>query len=398
MSIRLRLTLFYSVILSLALIAFGLVVYGIQNATTLQFEQEQLTRMVSRSLEVRPSVRRPPFPTEPHDLPRGYVQVRSPEGEVLFTETPGDVVLPLSAEGLVAVQGGELWTETAFVGGERLLIVSSPVREDDQLVEIVQAARSLEARDRSIVALARILLVGGALAVLAAFAIGWRLAGMALRPIQHLTETARAIGAERDLSRRVEHSGPNDEVGALATTFNAMLGELQAAYQQVADALQLQRRFVADVSHELRTPLTTLNGNIELLRREPPISAEDRVEVLADMASESARLIRLVNDLLTLARSEARRSLTCEPIEVGPIVEEACRQARTLAPDRVVTCDSPHAVEAVGEPDALKQVLLILLDNAIKHAQGEIHVSTHETRDAVLIRVRDGGPASSPSA
>jgi signal transduction histidine kinase len=158
----------------------------------------------------------------------------------------------------------------------------------------------------------------------------------------------------------------------------------------------MQRRFVADVSHELRTPLTTLNGNVELLRREPPISAEDRSEVLTDMASESRRLIRLVNDLLVLARADARRPLQSEPVPIKPIVEEVCRQARLLAPDREIACDAPPEVAAMGQADAIKQVLLILIDNAIRHADGSITVAGDVLDKRVILKVRDSGPGIEP--
>jgi signal transduction histidine kinase len=252
--------------------------------------------------------------------------------------------------------------------------------------------RSLTTRDQSIRALGMNLLIAGTVAVAIAFGLGWVLAGTSLRPIHRLTQTAQTIGADRDFSRRVEHTGPDDEVGRLAKTLNNMLSELQAAYQQVGQSLEMQRRFVADVSHELRTPLTTLNGNVELLRREPPISAEDRSEVLSDMASESKRLIRLVNDLLALARADARRPLQREPVPILPIVEEVCRQARLLAPDREIACDAPPAVAAMGQADAIKQILLILLDNAIRHADGPITVAGNVREKHVTVSVHDSGP------
>ena len=121
-----------------------------------------------------------------------------------------------------------------------------------------------------------VLLVGSSLAILLALALGWALAGAALRPIHRITQTAQAIGAERNFGRRVEHQGPADEVGQLAVTFNDMLAELESGYRQLEGALQSQRRFVADASHELRTPLTTVRGNIELLQpraaHRPPTS------------------------------------------------------------------------------------------------------------------------------
>ena len=311
-------------------------------------------------------------------------------------QTPDDVILPLSDDALQAAQNGESWMETATVEGERVLIYTVPILVEGQLTEILQMGRSLTTRDQSIRALGGNLLLAGMVAILVAFGLGWALAGMSLRPIHRLTQTAEAIGAERDFSRRVAHTGPDDEVGRLAKTFNAMLSELQAAYEQVGQALEMQRRFVADVSHELRTPLTTLHGNVELLRREPPISAEDRSEVLSDMASESKRLIRLVNDLLALARADARRPLQNEPVPIKPIVEEVCRQARLLAPEREIDCEPLPDVAVWGQADALKQELLILLDNALKHANGPVAVTGESREGQVALSVRDSGPGIEP--
>jgi signal transduction histidine kinase len=405
MSIRLRLTLLYSAILTLTLFAFGGLLYLRQYQDTLAIERQFLIDMGERVAEGhrRPGSERPEPPPDVgpaeqrDDFGGDYFSRRSPDGqEILDLRAPGDAELPLSDGALRAVQNGETWMETATIEGDRVLIYTVPILVDGELTEILQMGRSLTTRDQSIHALGVNLLIAGILAIAVAFGLGWLLAGMSLRPIDRLTETAQAIGAKRDFSRRVEHTGPDDEVGRLAKTFNAMLSELQAAYQQVEQALEMQRRFVADVSHELRTPLTTLNGNVELLRREPPISAEDRSEVLADMDSESKRLIRLVNDLLALARADAHRSLQSEAVTIKPLVEEVCRQARLLAPDREIDCSAPPDVAVWGQADALKQVLLILLDNAIKHGDGPIAVTSKGLDGGVAVSIRDTGPGIDP--
>jgi two-component system OmpR family sensor kinase len=396
-SIRLRLTLMYSAILTLTLFTFGALLYARQYQDTLNIEKRFLIDMGERFANGR---RVPPGPApsgQPDDFAGGYLVRRSTDGqEILDLQTPDDVVLPLSDDAFQAVQNGETWMETATVEGERILIYTVPILVDGQLTEILQMGRSLTTRDESISALGGNLLLVGIAAIVLAFGLGWVLAGVSLKPIHRLTQTAQAIGAERDFSRRVVHTGPDDEVGRLAKTLNTMLSELQAAYRQIGQALEMQQRFVADVSHELRTPLTTMNGNIELLRRDPPISAEDRSEVLSDMASESERLIRLVNDLLALARADARRPLQSEPVAIKPIVEEVCRQARLLAPDRQIVCETLPDVAARGEADALKQVLLILLDNALKHADGPITVAGDVMQEGVAVMVRDSGPGIDP--
>jgi signal transduction histidine kinase len=216
-----------------------------------------------------------------------------------------------------------------------------------------------------------------------------------LRPIHRITQTAQEIGNESDFSRRVDYSGPNDEIGQLAKTFNLMLSRLQAAYQRVSQALSMQREFVADVSHELRTPLTTVRGNLDLLRRDPPLAEAEHADVLTDLVDESDRLIRLVNELLILARADAGRNLVQEPIAVQPLIEDACRQAQQLDEHREIIT-AAQDVTVLGDRDALKQVLLIFLDTAIKHTQGPITISARPAGDQVAFAVQDTGPGIPP--
>jgi signal transduction histidine kinase len=258
----------------------------------------------------------------------------------------------------------------------------------------VQVASPTAEREIALGILRLILIVGSSIAIVAAFAIGWVLAGISLRPIHRLTHTAQAIGAERNFSRRVQHTGPNDEIGELAVTFNGMLTELESAYRQVQQALQAQRRFVADASHELRTPLTTIRGNIELLGHEPPIDPKEQADILADAKDEVDRLIRLVNQLLVLARADAGRALRRAPVTLEPLIEDVYRQIKPLAPDRIIVSDAAPGAAVMGDSDALKQVLLILLDNALAHtpANATISVKTSVEDQCVAIDVRDTGP------
>jgi len=251
-----------------------------------------------------------------------------------------------------------------------MLIYSRTIVQSGQTNYIVQVARSLTERDRTLKSLATTLAGAGLLTILIAFGAGWVLSSLTLKPIQRITQTAQAIGEERDFTRRVAYTGPLDEVGRLANTFNQMLARLQDAYQKMGHSLDQQRNFVADVSHELRTPLTTLRGNLGLLSRNPPAPPDEQTDILADMVEESDRLIRLVNDLLLLARADAGRSLAQEPIVLQPMLEEAIRQAHQLDLQRQITLDVPPNITVVGDRDAFKQVMLILLDNALKHSEG----------------------------
>lgn len=414
MSIRLRFTLLYNAILALTLAIFGLGLYTVQAQSTYQALKHDLERSSARLEEAilrtlsNSQTAEPADPPPPH--PDGFtgeqVFKELPEREILrVLDASGELVvspfghtaetLPLSAEGLLAAQQGKTWWETGTFQDQAMLIYSRALVVDGKALYILQSARPLTERNRSLQFLAVSFGVASLLTILAAFGIGWAFSGVTLNPIQKMTQTAQAIGEERDFARRVAYNGPQDEVGQLATTFNSMLARLQAAYQKVAHSLDMQRNFVADVSHELRTPLTTLRGNLELLRRTPPIPDEERTDILADMTDESDRLIRLVNDLLVLARADAGRSLVREPVAILPILEETCRQARQLDPQRSITLQA-ESLSINGDRDALKQVLLIALDNALKHSSGEIAISAQSSGKQVEIRIQDSGPGIHP--
>jgi len=417
MSIRLRFTLLYTIILALTLAIFGIALYTIQAQDTMNSLKQDLSLGANKLAEAALKTDSRPAPPEseqhaPPPIPFDEFSSEQafqafPEREIgRILDENGDLVaspfgreedaLPLSAEGLQILQNEQDWWETAVVSEEKMLIYSRPVIVDDQVVYIVQVARPLTERDRTLQSLATTLLFAGSFMIILAFGIGWVLSRLTLSPIQRITQTAQTIGDERDFTRRVAYTGPPDEVGQLASTFNAMLARLQDAFLKVEHSLEMQRAFVADVSHELRTPLTTLRGNLGLLRRNPPAPPEEQADILADMVDESDRLIRLVNDLLLLARADAGRSLAKEPLEIQPVLEETLRQAHQLDTKRQITLDVSSGILIRGDRDAFKQVLLILLDNALKHSAGEINVKASRNGGQVEVRVQDHGPGIPP--
>src|SRR5574340_251242 len=415
MSIRLRLTLLYTIILALTLAVFGAALYLIQAQSTLNALKEDIamsSEMLARSIfsnylnptvMEHPSEQRVQIPFEVisgeqalKDLrEREIVRILSPDGTLVASPFATGKALPINATGTQALQEQKIWWEIVTPNTERMLVLNSPVIINNQTAFIIQVARPLTEHDRSLKVLSTTMLIASLITILLAFGIGWMISGTALRPINRITQTAQEIGNENDLTRRVDHKGPNDEVGRLAVTFNSMLGRLQDAYDRVNHALAAQREFVADVSHELRTPLTTVRGNLDLLRRKPPLPAEEQSDILNDVVDESDRLIRLVNDLLVLARADAGRNLQKEPIAVQPLVNEVIRQVRLLDPERKI--DVKMSDETIlGDRDAVKQILLVLLDNAVKHTQGGIGIQVKAEGRMVKMAVQDDGPGISP--
>ena len=220
-----------------------------------------------------------------------------------------------------------------------------------------------------------VILVGSALSI-------WAARG-ALRPLTHMAADAAAISLASP-GKRLVIDGPADELSALADALNAMLGRLEHAYAE-------QRRFVADASHELRTPVAIVRGNVELLRR-GNISPEDSEESLGMIESESVRMTRLLDELLSLARLEGSMH-TLQPLECRTILEEGAARARTLG-ERKIIVEGPANIWVSGDPDLLDQALLNVLRNALAHTTdgGRIRLSCEPDATHVRLVVTDDGP------
>lgn len=412
-SIRLRLTLWYSVVLAVSLLGFGLLLYVILDHA-LEAAADQNLAYQAREIAGTSRVREGYQPgthwivlpdVDVFSSPNVYVQVASLEGEIQARSGNLDKeVLPIGAGALEAARRGESLFEEFWLDdgadGRRLRIYSAPlVLEDGTLVGVLQVARPLMVTDAPLVQLRIILVAMGAVSLLVAMIAGWVLARAALAPIDRLAQAAQDIGAAQDFGRRVQYNGPKDEVGRLAVTFNEMLGRLQSAYDALTGAYDAQRRFVANASHELRTPLTSIRGNLGFLRRVVDMEPADREAALADMASEVERMSRLVSDLLTLARADAGQHLPKTTVELAPLVREVARQARFLCEGGVeVTLDEVDEANVLGDPDHLRQLLLILADNAVKYTPtgGRVTLSARRQNGSLRLVVADSGIGIGP--
>ena len=398
-SLRTRLTISYVSFFAIALLALDVGLY--------LFVRQSLTNSIDSDLRRGAQLLQQDF-TQSNSTPRGYfngdrlvlilrqpsvrdfeatnlyVQVYQQDGELL-AESPNSLAPEqLDQTSLEDTLNGHVSISTIDTGSMRLrelltpLMFRDPVTHADRVGAVLRVARSLGETDRALTLLFYVLLGGGLVVLLVAARGGAWLTRAAFKPIDEVTRTAQSIVRAEDLSRRVPLPASQDELRRLTVTVNDLLARLEGLFNA-------QRRFLADVSHELRTPLAAMQGNLEVLGRGAARDPELLAESLADMRREVARLIRMVNDLLFLVRSEAGLQLRHEPVELDTLLLEVHRELRPLSSDVQLRLGEEDQVIIHGDRDRLKQALLNLGINALQY--------TPPGGTVTLGLARDGGYA-----
>jgi heavy metal sensor kinase len=423
-STRVRLTAWYAALLVLVLFALGASVDTLARNRLmadvdqrLQSTAEDIGSGIERNLASWPFSSEPVrfediVPTLGSFASRGQlIQITSPNGEVVRSSeyAPRNPIVPESGE-----PSGEPKIVSTELTGDEARAVHYPVTVTDRsgvrwYIGAVIVGERLTTMHETLASLRQVLLVTSALGLALALAGGWVLAGRALRPVDRVTAAAAAIatgdGTATSLSSRLLVPPTDDELSRLSATFNAMLDRLQASFRA-------QERFVADASHELRTPLTAVRGNVDVLLRQARLGGRsldptDLTSALDDIRRESDRMRRLLDDLLLLARADAdsgkesagTAAMRRERVQLDEIAAEAVRSAEALASGQVLELEAPRGVEVPGDPDRLRQLVMILLDNAIRHTPpgGRIRVAVAATADGqARIAVRDEGEGIAP--
>lgn len=237
-------------------------------------------------------------------------------------------------------------------------------------------------------------------ALVLAMAGGWWLVRLGLRPLEDVERTADSIAAG-NLDQRVPGADEATEVGRLARALNVMLERIQVAFSaRVASENRLKesdrhlRQFVADASHELRTPIAAVSAYAELFERGAADHADDLPRVFSGIRAETARMDRLVNDLLTLARFDEGLPIQIVPTELVGLGAEAVHTASTVGPQWPVEFTASHPVEVMGDPTRLRQVIDNLLANVRAHTPEGTSATVRVDQDGTMaeIVVKDSGP------
>jgi two-component system, OmpR family, sensor histidine kinase MprB len=307
------------------------------------------------------------------------MQVVFASGRTNKPSTQADA-LPVSPSDLAVAAGTEAEQfRTIGTGASRVRVVTAPLGDG----AAVQIALPLNAVEGQLNQIGLELLIAGAAGVLCSAFLGWWVTRTALRPVARLTETAERITATKDLAHRLDTGAraDRDELGRLASSFNAMLDAVQ-------DSTDRQRQLVADASHELRTPLTSLRTNVEVMRKIDRLDPADRAALIDAVLIGIDDLTGLVTDTVELARGE-EPAAAIEEFRWDLLVDRSVERARGHWPD-VLFLAGLAPCEVAGVPERVTRAVANLLDNAAKFSGGSGEVRVGLT-DGTL-SVRDHGP------
>ena len=383
--IRLRLTLAFTAVMALVLLAVGLFVYSRVGSDldtaldqSLRTRADDVAAVADRSF-LRLGRRRPPR-RERREL---HADHRARTG-TSTTASPGIGREPLLDAGERArARRGPVFVDRDSVSGfdERVRLLARPA---GSVIVVVGATR--EDREEALSSLGSVLLVGGPVALLLAALAAYGVATAALRPVTAMRAEAAEI-SRLGSGRRLPVPPGGDELAELGGTLNEMLARLERSAER-------ERGFVASASHELRTPLALLKAELELALRDGRDPEELRA-ALASAASETDRLARLAEDLLVLARAdEGRLPVRAERLEVSDLLETVARRFQIHAGERGRELRVSEADGIAVWADRLRaeQAVANLVDNALRHGDGPVELVAEPAGDGVRLHVMDRGP------
>ena len=396
-SIRTRLTLWHVGVLALALIVFSAGVYLLL-ARTLYRRMDESLRASSESIAISLVRERAEGETEAEAAHSAVDELHLLNQAMAIFDAEGRLLAEKPAPGndharlppLDSIPAGDLrlYTEPGDDDEGQRVAARRVKISDAGSPYLIVVSQPLETVTEELEMVGSVFLIAVPLALLLAGLGGFFLARKSLAPVVAMSEQARQIGAE-NLERRLPVANPRDELGQLASTFNELLARLDASFD-------LQRQFMADASHELRTPLSVMRTTAQVILERPRRDEGEYRDALAMIDDQTRRLARIVDDMFTLARADAgRRPLAYSAFYLDELITETARAAGVLAARKGVTVETAQSPEVsyYGDEHLLRQMLLNLLDNAIRHTTtgGGVRVSLNQFEKRCEVVVADTG-------
>jgi heavy metal sensor kinase len=394
--IRWRLTIWYAAFLAGSIILLGAGFYLGTRTLLFGFFEEQLEK---QSALAQSSVQANGI-TLAID-PNTVANLQDDEHFVRLLHLDGSTVVDtMSSVGLASIDpqlaasaaNGNANVGSAHTPEGTILIKSTPVRSGSAIVGVLQVGASRGDIEDVLRILMIGLLIAAPIVLVIAAGGGYMLARRALAPVAAITNLAGSIGP-KDLGRRLALDLPDDELGRLSRTFDAMLARIE-------DAFDRQRRFTGDAAHELRTPIAFMRSQVDLALHRPR-SAEEYQEALQEIDADLERLTGLVSSLLTLARSDSGKlPVERAQLDLAELIGMIQEQYAPIAVDSDITLlNESVSTRANVDGDLTVQLLVNLVDNAIAHTpcNGRVSIGCRPEGTSARIWVEDSGPGI-PSA
>jgi heavy metal sensor kinase len=384
---RLRLTAWYFAVLAVGISLFGVVAYYAMRGSILDTVDETLQ---DQAQGVRDLMARKSAKTElEHEL-RQVEEIQAGSELLQVSDSAGNWIYrsrTMTLYGPATSGDSRTSIRSAQPHGVPLRILTLPVKTGDQTY-IVQLAYPLDDFDEALGRFRRVLFLSSPLLLLLASAGGYWLSRRALGPVDQVTREARSISAQ-NLSSRLVVPHTRDELQRLSETLNGMLERLEQAFKRIT-------QFTADASHELRTPIALMRTRAEIALRRPR-SEEEYGETLRLILADLQKTSALIENLMLLARADSgAETLQRTRIDMVESLSEACLEGRAMAEIKQISWraelpQSPVWIE--GDPNSLRRLFLILLDNAVKYTppRGNITVSLNSSDKYSVTEVRDTG-------
>jgi two-component system OmpR family sensor kinase len=396
MYIRTRLTLWFLLVVLLLLSAFSVTIYQLAKRNLVaEIDQDVHHQAAILRAAIHPCPGSATLCVPELDVfksPDTFLQVQDQRGTILARSgNLGQWKLPLLPSAIAANQVQELPVEKT-----PLFVYGQPIIINHQVRGYIIVAHSPQAIYLALGQLLYLLYPEVAVALGLTALVIWLLVRHELLPLEQLAISAAEIAVTKDHSRRLAPRPRHDEIGRLEQTINGMLHALEDAYQEMQKVNDLQRQFLLDVSHELRTPLTVMLSSLDLIKKVGAADPEFQASSLERVRAEADRMARMVSQLLILARSDAQVTAAYEPVLLRDLLADLCSQWPATEREPALECLDLEGLEGVlvwGNPDYLKQLFLILLDNACKYtpADGSVTLLGGLGGGTVTVTVADTG-------
>ncbi len=388
-----RLTIWYSIIVSIILIIFATSVYFYMRKQLYDSIDDKLLSIAKltydSSLYFTPAK---DIPSALQSFLKGY-KIKQSGSVIRILDVSGEDIdvqeIPINKVSIQKAFNGYMVFENYFLKDKKiaLRLLTYPVIIDGYVVSIIQVGTLLNSLFDSLKKLIFVMLILLPIGIIISILTGYFLAERALTPIKLITKRAKRISAE-NLDEKISGEFPNDEIGELAKTFDQMMQRLKDSFDEL-------RQFSADVSHELRTPLTILKGEIELALKGNR-DAEYYQKTLKSALEEVDRLKRLVEDLLFLSKAEAGKiTYRLGKVDILEVILSVINVLSSLIKQKKIKLkiDGEPEIFVKGDENLLKQLMYNLIHNAIKYNRenGEILIKVFKENSYVRIIIQDTG-------